>query len=502
LGVLVAKGKVREDLFGTGYLEAWKAQIAADAADDREEKLEEARRALRGFVEEQGWAPDVGAEVSRHQGMILRGTEAKLLTVAKSTLVHYRARGRRLLNRCVTEVAGAGGGAALSIPVRPSEFAGWVVGRKPSISGATWRTYKQYGLAMLEYWPDASASDEEVGVAFLWLEAQTAAGTTDYDKPKHKRTEDTGNTSRRRAKQIPLSDLDAIMVEISRRGSIGGPVPSDTKRAWVLGDWLIAALATGLRPVEWRQARLVFMGEGGAAWPQQEQGAQNGPAVLPRTDAFKVIHPSWSPPQGAAFLIVHSTKHSNNRGNRPVRTLEVTDFPVEVLQSIARMVWRGAGDPKAWDETQRGCGRILNEIQQTLWPRRRSIITFYSARHQAMANWKASIGTFAAAVLAGHGIPDGPERYYAARANAWQRRKDDKASGGGPSPNSRVAALAKAAAPGRAKVEEKSLEKKAGELGMARLAKPNPHTAKPAPEQSQKQAPAPQPASDALDFDF
>jgi hypothetical protein len=504
MGVLGAKGRVREDLFGTEYLEAWKAQREADVAEEREEKLEEARRGLRELVVKQGWAPDVGAVVSRHKGMALRGTEAKLLTVAKTTIAQYRKVGRILLRRCVTELVGEQLErlAISDIPIKPAQFAEWLARKKPSIAGATWGAYKQYGLAMLEVWPDMSASDEEVGKAFVWLRSQTAEGARGYRIPKNERHGDAGNPTRRRVKQIPLDDLEAILGVIAKKGGKGGKLPSDKKKAWILGDWLIAALATGLRPVEWRQTRLVLSAKDVEIWPPLPTSPRPQNDTVPSEDAFVVVPPEWRPRQGSVQLIVHSTKHSNNRGNRPVRTLDVTDFPFEVLQSVARMVWRGAGDPEVWAKTQYACGRLLNEIQQELWPRRRTTITFYSARHQAMANWKASIGTFAAAVLAGHGIPDGPERYYAARANSWQRRKDDKAGGGGPSPNSRVAALAKVSAPGRAKVEEKSLEKKAGELGMARLAKPNPHAAKPAPEQSQKQAPAPQPASDTLDFDF
>ena len=492
-----------DGILGLESLEFWKAQIEADAAEEREEKLEEARRGLRELVVKQGWAPDVGAEVSRHRGMILRGTEAKLLTVAKTTIADYRRRGGILLGSCLTNLVGMRpeGLSASAIPVRPMQFAEWLARKKPSISGATWRAYKQYGLAMLEVWPDMSASDHEVAEAFSWLNTQTAEGARDYRIPKTERHADGANPTRRRVKQIPLDDLEAILEVIARKGGKGGKLPSDGKKAWILGDWLIAALATGLRPVEWRQTRLVF-GKDVEIWPPLPTSPRPQNDTGPPEDAFEVIPPTWHPGQGSVQLIVHSTKHSNNRGNRPVRTLDVTNFPLEILQSVARMIWRGAGDTEVWSKTQYACGRLLNEIQKELWPRRRSTITFYSARHQAMANWKASVGTFAAAVLAGHGIPDGPERYYAARANAWQRRKDDKASGGGPAPAGRVAALVDVAAPGRAKTEEKSLEKKAGELGMARIAKPNPYSAKPASEQSPSRAPAPQPAPDAVDFDF
>lgn len=261
---------------------------------------------------------------------------------------------------------------------------------------------------------------------------------------------------------------------------------------------LIAAVATGLRPVEWRQARLVFQGE--FAWPSIADDFHYDPAVQ-GDDAFLEIPPAWVPPDGRIFLIVHSTKHSNNRGNQAVRTLEISDFPLEIIQSIARMVWRGAGRTGEWGKIQMLSTKLLRRAQLDLWPRRNTSISFYSARHQAMANWKDSIGTFAAAVLAGHGIPDGPERYYSARANSWQRRKDDKGSTGGLGPASKAALLTKVAAPGRAQGEIDSLIAKAGELGMERLVKPNPFAS---PRQG-RGGPAQSPAVDLDDltpFDF
>jgi len=485
-----------KDELGVESLALWEARSKADEAGEREYKLEYARRELRAEVERQGWAPDVGALVSRYKGMALKGTEAKLRTVALSTIVQYRVGGAAMLRRYIE--AGGGGAATVS----PGAFVRWVAGLRPTIGGASWRVYKQHALAAVEGWPDPAVAEGDLAAAVTWLSAMTAEGTRDYRRPKNAVASEAGSAARRRVRQIPLDDLEEILAEVARRGGRGGRAPSDVKRVWAVGDWLIAALATGLRPVEWRQARLVYLEADEYMWPPFTDPSRGGGTSKPRADAFSVVPPSWVPLRGGISLIVHSTKHSNNRGNRPVRTLDVTDFPLEVLQSIARMVWRGADEPDEWKETQRACGRRLYKIQLSLWPRRRSIITFYSARHQAMANWKVSIGTFAAAVLAGHGIPDGPERYYAARANSWGRRKDDK-GGGGPAPSSRVAALVKAAPPGRAEVEEKSLVKKAGELGMARLSSAHPNAPKRATEKAAKSTPNQSaPSSSDQDLDF
>lgn len=357
-----------------------------------------------------------------------------------------------------------------------------------------WRVYKQSALVVIEQWPDPDVGLVDRAEAYQWLSEQNATGARG---PKDQ-VADGALERVKRTKSIPIADLEAILAEVSRRGGAGRKLPSDDKMAWIVGDWLIAAVATGLRPVEWRQARLVF--RGAQAWPSLAEDLGLTASITKR-DSFATIPPDWTPPDGRVHLIVHSTKHSNNRGNQAVRTLEITDFPLEIIRSIARMVWRGAERSRPWEKIQ-VCGTmLLRRVQAHLWPRRKTTISFYSARHQAMANWKESIGTFAAAVLAGHGKPDGPERYYAARANSWHRRRDDKGSTGGVGPSSKSALLVQTAAPGRAQGEIDSLVEKAGEIGMARLAKPNPHVRKAPASDAAPIAPAPG-GDDLSPFDF
>lgn len=466
-----------------------------------EVRLQLARQSLRDLVVGNDWAPDVDAKESRFQGTTIRGSEAKIITVSKQALKKYRDEGTTLLKRFVRETAGrevTTVQAAHLKGVKPGTFAEWLVAMKPKISKATWRAYKQAGLWIIEHWPDPAVDQAERVSAYEWLAGQNAAGARGANGATTEAGDGASPSRAKRLRSIPIADLEAIISELARRGSKGGQKPSDHKTAWVVGDWLIAAVATGLRPVEWRQARLVF--QGGYAWPSIADDFHYDPAVQ-GDDAFLEIPPTWEPPDGRIFLIVHSTKHSNNRGNQAVRTLEISDFPLEIIQSIARMVWRGAGRTGEWGDIQMLGRKLLRRVQLDLWPRRKTSISFYSARHQAMANWKDSIGTFAAAVLAGHGIPDGPERYYSARANSWQRRKDDKGSTGGVGPASKAALLTKVAAPGRAQGEIDSLIAKAGELGMERLAKPNPFAEPKQRGEGPKQSPAAD-LDDLTPFDF
>lgn len=135
---------------------------------DDEVMLQLARQGLRDYVVGNDWAPDVDAVESRHKGMVLRGTEARIITVSKMALRKYRAEGIILLKRFVRESSGQEieYGPALVLNQKPMDFVVWLVGQKERISKATWRAYKQAGLWIVERWPDAAVDLVERASAY------------------------------------------------------------------------------------------------------------------------------------------------------------------------------------------------------------------------------------------------------------------------------------------------------------------------------------------------
>lgn len=431
--------------------------------------LNKARLAVRRLVVENGWAPDVNSVPTYREGVVIGRAGAVLTTVAHTTLAAYEARGHSLLRKFGNEV--------LSLPevkeeggdywdwAGPLDFAHWLAGMRPKIRPATWRVYKQSGLTALMAWPGPGSGIEEA-VKFLegchW-EKPAGAG-----RSKGKPSITQARTSATRTSRVALEDLVILFEYIELRLSSGASQRTDAVLLAVVEDWLIGGLATGLRPGEWRQSRLVFEGQG-SIWPLAA-GEENVALVTAESqDAYSVITEDWVPPEGAIYLVVHSEKHSNNRGNTPVRVLNLTSAPPEILRAVARMVYRGALLGENFAGLQRRAGDALYYAQGNIWPRRKAKMTFYSTRHQSLANWKAELGTLDAAVLAGHGIPDGPDRYYAEKKNAWDKKGKGGAGGGGGLKPGKLAKLLAMEPPGLNPKEKASLIAKSSEASMKRL---------------------------------
>jgi hypothetical protein len=449
-----------------------------EAADEAERsnklatKLNAARSVIRQMVIEKGWAPDTGALPGRKIGMRIEAAEAVLATVTRGTLEAYERRGIALVKKYLTSVTatvefGEAGGDILDF-VSPLSFVTWLAGMRPLISSSTWRQYKQAGLAGLDAWPGDKSGCAEAAEE---LERIPGTGTIRLPRGIKKAQSLQARTSAKRLSALPMEDLESIFTEIARRASGRGVGASDRNPVLIVEDWLVAATAVGLRPVEWRQSRMLFETVPGL-WPPvhlEVMGGTRSSSAVEEEDAFAIVPDEWSPPSGRVFLVVHSTKHSNDRGNQPVRILEVTNMPLDVLQAVARMVLRGARGEESFAACQKNAAKLLSRMQAHIWPRRRARITIYSARHQSLANWKEAIGTLESAVLAGHGIPDGPDRYYARRSNAWDRRKGRGGSSDGGPGIAKLRSLAKAGPPGRNSSEKESLLAKSTAASLARL---------------------------------
>ena len=72
-----------------------------------------------------------------------------------------------------------------------------------------------------------------------------------------------------------------------------------------------------------------------------------------------------------------------------------------------------------FEQKQSVCRGLLREACGKLWPLRKYHYALYSPRHQAIANWKATITPPEIAAMVGHIITSTAETNYAKRRSAW-----------------------------------------------------------------------------------
>jgi len=183
-------------------------------------------------------------------------------------------------------------------------------------------------------------------------------------------------TSSNKEKALPNDIYEAIFSLLSGEWA-------DRKRSNALLIWMEAARLTGLRPIEWSTAALHI--------------------------------PGSTPPE----LSVRNAKATNGRANGEVRVLVLFGFEEHHINAIRSQIHQcqaevARGGFAAFHKT---CGGLLALAAKHLYPRRKHRPTLYSARHQFIANAKAS-GHSAreVAALAGHASTDTAKTHYS-RAN-------------------------------------------------------------------------------------
>ncbi|WP_406857239.1 hypothetical protein ABEG18_06310 [Alsobacter sp. KACC 23698] len=152
-----------------------------------------------------------------------------------------------------------------------------------------------------------------------------------------------------------------------------------------------AACAAGLRPCEWAKARLDW------------QGTRH-------------------------VLVVRNAKGTNGRSHGPYRRL-VWDEEDDIehiqawLSYVSRVLSGTTGGERleVWTTYRRALQDRLRAVCDHLWPRRKSHLVLYSARHTFTARIKAVNGTREVAALLGHAVDDTATHHYA-RASKGSRR--------------------------------------------------------------------------------
>lgn len=314
-----------------------------------------------------GRDPGAGAEE------VVRGT-----TRSAKTQEQYLARGNQLLARYRRE-CGILSDDLLSLDAL--EFADWVLSLKPMLKPTAWRPYKQAAKAILATLPD---TDEAITV----IDADTAEPGSEPERKSAKKPSATKRnlprrTSALKAKYIAKRDFETLVKYLRRLSS--------SKYASILADWLVAGLATGLRPVEW-MATAVEISENPAA--------ASGRNV---------------------WLYVLNAKHTNNRANGAVRTIDLSATRDEAVGAVQRMSelgrdWLVRG---VFEEMQSQCSQLMYNTSDRLFPGRKYTYALSSTRHQFIANAKSYHKPEAVSAMVGHAVTDTAVENYGKRRNAW-----------------------------------------------------------------------------------
>lgn len=132
----------------------------------------------------------------------------------------------------------------------------------------------------------------------------------------------------------------------------------------VTADFWEATLILGLRPVEWTQATIR---------PAMPIDAEDVVGVAQVTHRIDVVN----------------AKHNAARGNGETRTIyaQLTFEQAKLLQSVITI---GNHEKDGWRSFYKSMSNALRYSASVLWPRRKRLPSFYTARHQAIANAKAS----------------------------------------------------------------------------------------------------------------
>jgi hypothetical protein len=256
-------------------------------------------------------------------------------TRTHSTEMEYYIRYQRL-----RRVAVAATGARKSDHVA---FSNWIIERRPTVMASYWRKLKAVALHGLNLEGDRSAREAEF---ILQKEGSSGAAKVTEHKTKLKRLTD--------------EDLNRVLDALAERHG--------SELAPIVAMWLKAGRLVGLRPCEWRDAKLLT------------------------ADGV-----------GGPYLRVPNAKRTNGRSHGEHRTLDLQNISKEDIDLIEVFKHHTAiAGPAGFRRLQSGCMELLSRVNGELWPRRKQRVTLYSARHQFSANTKRQLGRRQTAALMGH----------------------------------------------------------------------------------------------------
>ncbi len=240
-------------------------------------------------------------------------------------------------------------------------FAQWLLGRKPTLRGATWRVYRR----SVEYWLEA----ENACDAARQIMRQDAVAPTVNTLAKKGAPRRAGAL---KAKRIPEADFQKLATYLR--------VFCKSDNALLSLQWLHACILTGARPSEWENAVL----------------------------------------DGHALTLT-TAKAGTWRCTGPSRTLDISGMSDTDVAVVRAMV--DAGETMrvhgTYDLMQDRVSAVLYAACQRVWPKGDRHYSLYSARHQGTANLKGSLPLRQVSAVLGHISTLTAARSYGRRSSAW-----------------------------------------------------------------------------------
>lgn len=273
-------------------------------------------------------------------------------TKSEYTGICYMNRAKNLIHRAKLETG--------IDDISPMKIASWAVSMRPLLRPSSWR---QYRSALIYYLHENETNHPETVQAIKLLSASDGKICLQgKDAP--------ARTSSSKKKSLSPDELVLIIDYLASH-----------KSRWSVTAslWLQASVLTGLRPGEWRSAR------------------------LEKNDA------------GEFELVVVNAKNTNGRAHGEMRRLllrgmEENELNIIRFQINATEIVLGGN---LWDQYYRGCRKSVYIAVRALWPRRTQYPTLYTGRHQFAADAKRSgLLKSEVAALMGHASSITAGRHY------------------------------------------------------------------------------------------
>lgn len=304
-------------------------------------------------------------------------------TRSEKTHQGYLERGQQLVKRYRKQ---AGLSTSNMLTIDPVHFVNWLFSIKPTVTANAWRPYRQSAKAVLATIPH---DDIEKAIAMIDSDITEAAETSTREIQTKATVGPDGrrklprNTSARKEKRFPKRDFDKVVNYLKYF--------SKSKHAETLADWMIAGIATGLRPIEWQATDLEIKDD-----PESTFGRH-------------------------VWLYVMNGKATNGRGNGAHRTIDLSGCQDETIAAVKRMSETGMQwlVDQVYDSMQSQCAQLLYSVSQKLFRERDKVYALYSLRHQFVANAKTFQDPASISAMCGHIVTDTAITSYGKKRSGW-----------------------------------------------------------------------------------